>query len=92
MNEKTFAINNLEFKANDLQANSIAMNKDLQFKMNRHDNLLSKIEGEHIGMQAGMRELQLQFQDQNRSLIMRMNDIEGRVNNFIIDRNDWLLS
>ena len=79
MNEKSFTINNLEFKTNDLQANNISVNKDLQFKLSRHDNMLSKIEGEHIGMQGGMRELQLQLQDQNRQLIMRMNDIEGRV-------------
>ena len=69
----------MEFKTNDIQANNLSINKDLQFKMARHDNILSKIEGEHIGMQGGMRELQIQLQDQSRSLIMRMNDIEGRV-------------
>jgi len=79
MNEKTFAINNLEFKSNDLQANNMAMNKDIQFRISRHDNVINKIEGEHVGMQSALRDLQLQIQDQNRSLVLRMNDIEGRV-------------
>lgn len=79
MNEKTFAINNLEFKSNDLQASNMAANKDIQFRVSRHDNVLNKIESEHIGMQAAIRDLQLQLQDQNRSLVLRMNDIEGRV-------------
>ena len=89
MNEKTFAINNLEFKSNDLQANNVAMNKDMQFKMSRHENLLHKIESEHVGMQGAIRELQIQLQDQNRSLVLRMNDIEGRVSCKLEDYNKF---
>ena len=48
MNEKNFAITNLEFKYNDLQANNSSLVKDLQFKYGRHETSLSKIEGNNL--------------------------------------------
>lgn len=79
MNEKTFVLNNLEFKSNDLQANSLSLNKDLQFKLSRNDALLNKLENEHMSQMNLIKDLQMQLQDQNRSVMMRMTDMESRV-------------
>ena len=79
MNEKTFVLNNLEFKSNDLQANSLSLNKDLQFKLSRNDALLNKLENEHMTQMNLIKDLQMQLQDQNRSVMMRMTDMESRV-------------
>ena len=80
LGEKSFQMNNVEFKSNDLQANFVAINKDLQFKITRHDNQLNKIENDMMGHSNSIKELQFQYQDNNRSMQMRMNDIENRIN------------
>ena len=79
MNEKTFVLNNLEFKSNDLQANSLSLNKDLQFKLSRNDALLNKLENEHMSSMNLIKDLQMQLQDQNRGVMMRTTDMESRV-------------
>lgn len=80
--ERAFQMNNVEFKTNDLQANFMAINKDLQFKLTRHDNQLNKIENEMMTHSNSLKELQFQYQDNNRSAQLRMNDIESRVSYF----------
>lgn len=79
MNEKNFAITNLEFKYNDLQANNSSLVKDLQFKYGRHETSLSKIEGEHLSVMNSLKDIQQQFQDYNRSSMLRINDLDSRI-------------
>ena len=74
-----FNLNNLEYKINDLQASHSSSGKDFQFKLSRHDSILSKIEGEHMSMMSAIKDLQIQIQDQNRSTTIRINDVENRV-------------
>lgn len=78
--ERAFQMNNIEFKTNDLQANFMSINKDFQFKLTRHDNQLNKLENEIMSHSNSLKELQIQYQDNNRSAQLRMNDIESRVN------------
>lgn len=79
MNEKNYSINNLELKYNDLQANNSSNSKDLQFKYGRHETTLSKIEGEHLSVLNSLKDIQQQFQDYNRSSMLRINDIDSRI-------------
>jgi hypothetical protein len=79
MNEKNFAISNLEFKYNDLQANNSSLVKDLQFKYGRHETTLSKIDGEHLSVVNSLKDIQQQFQDYNRSSMLRINDLDARI-------------
>ncbi|RNA02624.1 FAM81A-like isoform X1 [Brachionus plicatilis] len=78
--ERAFQMNNVEFKTNDFQANFLAINKDLQFKITRHDNQLNRIENDMMVHSNSLKELQFQYQDNNRSAQLRMNDIESRIN------------
>jgi hypothetical protein len=73
-------LNRLENNISDVQNNNILLNKDLQFKLSRHDNILSKIESDHSSMMTLMKDLQSQFIDTQRTLNMRMGDIEVKVN------------
>ncbi|CAF1042843.1 unnamed protein product [Brachionus calyciflorus] len=80
LGERSFQMNNVEFKTTDLQANFVSINKDLQFKITRHDNQLNKIENDLMNHSNNIKELQFQYQDNNRSMQLRMNDIENRIN------------
>ncbi len=62
----------------EVQTNMMMANKDLQYKLSRHDTLLTKMESEHISMMSVMKDLQTQFLDTQRALQMRMSDIEMR--------------
>lgn len=86
MNEKSFSLNNLEYKYNELQANNSSMMKDLQFKSGRHETTLSKIEGEHMSVLNSLKDIQQQFQDYNRSSMLRINDLDSRVNSKIMKK------
>ncbi len=79
MNEKTFVLSNLEFKTNDLQANNISVNKDLQFKLSHHDAKLNKLETEHMNMSNQIKDLQNQIHELNRTHNLRIGDTENRV-------------
>lgn len=73
-------LNNLEFKTNELQGNNISLNKDLQFKMSRHDALLNKLENESATSLNGIKDLQARHQDSHRTMMMRISEVENRVN------------
>lgn len=79
LNEKTFTLNNLEFKTNDLQDNNISVNKDLQFKLSRHDAILNKLESEHMSLFSQINDLKNQFHELNRNQTMRINDVDNRI-------------
>lgn len=79
INERAYQINNLENKSNDLQANFSAQVKDLQFKASRHETTLMKIEADQNSMMNSIKDIQSQFQDYNRSIMLRINDTDKRI-------------
>jgi hypothetical protein len=70
----------LEYKTNELQSNSTTLNKDLQFKLARYDNVINKLETDSLTSVNSLRDVQLQIQDVNRNVTFRMNEIDNRVN------------
>ena len=83
LNEKIFTVSNLEFKTNDLQANNVTLNRDLQFKLSRYDAVLNKLENETMSLTGSTKDLKMQIQENTRTLGMRLGDIEARVCRFI---------
>lgn len=79
LNEKTFLLNNIEFKTNDLQSSNITTNKDLQFKLARHDTLLSKLESDQLNTHGQVRDMENQLQESNRITNVRLSEIERRI-------------
>ncbi len=79
MNEKSYQINNLEAKSNDIQANSFSQVKDIQFKVSRHESSLMKIENDQQNLTSAIKDIQSQIQDNNRSTLHRINDTDKRV-------------
>jgi hypothetical protein len=78
LNEKTFLMNKMDHNLGEVQNNMMLANKDLQYKLSRHDTLLTKIESDHMNMMSVMKDLQAQFLETQRALQMRMSDIEMR--------------
>ena len=76
-------MSNLEFKTNDLQANNVTLNRDLQFKLSRYDAVLNKLENETMSLTGSTKDLKMQIQENTRTLGMRLGDIEARVCRFI---------
>jgi len=62
-----------------LQSNSTTLNKDLQFKLARYDNVINKLETDSLTSVNSLRDVQLQIQDINRNVTFRMNEIDNRV-------------
>ena len=77
--DKSYQINNLENKTNDIQAQSHSQLKDLQFKTSRHESSLMKLEADQNSMMNSIKDIQSQFQDYNRSIMLRINDTDKRV-------------
>lgn len=80
LSERNLMLNSLEFKNSELQTNSISLNKELQFKLARHDASLNKLETESATTTTLLKDLQNRQNEGSRSLMMRINDIENRVN------------
>ncbi len=80
LSDKSNQINNLEYKASDIQSSMFNQLKDVQFKQNRYENNFSKMENEQLNMQANLKDIQFQLQDYNRSSMMRFNEIDKKIN------------
>lgn len=79
LGERNVLLNSIEFRSNELQSNNISLNKDLQFKLARHDSSLSKLENESVGFNNILKELQNRQAEGMRTLGFRLNEIESRV-------------
>lgn len=79
INERAYQVNNMENKSNDIQANFSAQVKDIHFKTSRHETTLMKIEADQNSMLNSIKDIQAQFQDYNRSIMLRINDTDKRV-------------
>lgn len=79
LGERNVLLNSIEFRSNELQSNNISLNKDLQFKLARHDSSLSKLENESVGFNNVLKELQNRQAEGMRTLGFRLNEIESRV-------------
>lgn len=77
--DKAYQINNLENKTNDFQAQSHSQLKDLQFKTSRQETQIMKLEADQNSMLNSIKDIQSQFQDYNRSIMLRINDIDKRI-------------
>jgi hypothetical protein len=72
-------LNNIEFKTNDLQASNSSFNKDILFKLSRHDAVLNKLENDNANALIAIKDIQSRQQDGSRTLLQRVNEIENRV-------------
>ncbi len=80
LNEKNYQINKLEHNMGEIQNGNMLLNKELQFKLTRHDGAISKAESDNINMISMMKDLQSQLMETQRVMQMRMSDMEVRLN------------
>jgi len=79
LSEKNYQTTQLEYKMRDMDASNSSYNKDVQFKISRNDNTLTKLESDNINLIGTIKDLQSQFFEFNRSVMGRMHDIENRI-------------
>ncbi len=77
--EKTYQINNLDFRLKDAENLNSSSTKDTQFKISRNETLINKIENDQSNYANMFKDLQTNFHDFSRNMNSRMSDIEHRV-------------
>jgi hypothetical protein len=69
----------MDHNLGEVQNNAMLANKDLAYKISRHDGQLGKIESDQMNMMSVMKDMQGQFIETQRATQSRMSDIEARL-------------